>query len=220
MRNYLAALLCLFLLPLPCRAADDAAKDDAAKTVIAQRFAAVLQNPGHRKLVLQAARATPAWAHKACAGAYFKVSPEVAVYVPVRFNKKGEPVSGEWRERVVAKGCGAPMTLNVLTRITGTARLATGYLLPGDSIADPILENAAEGVAVKAAGGVPKGCASPFIADTKFLGYDNGTAGSGAWKERWTLDFCGVQKLVVMHFAAGATRVTIHAEPADAGRNG
>jgi hypothetical protein len=181
----------------------------------AQEFAAVMQDKGHRQMVLEAAMATPVWARIGCAAATFAQAPQIAVYAPIVFDKNGEPVSGEWRESEIATGCGAPITLNVLTKVTAPAALSTGYLLPGASIADPILQNAAQGFAVKAAGGVPPGCKAAFIANTAFAGYDGPDAAqkTGPWREIWTLDFCGPPIQVVVRFDVGATGTTISAAP-------
>jgi hypothetical protein len=187
------------------------AQADPAAT--AQQFAAVMQDKGHREMVLEAAMATPVWTHIGCAAATFGQAPQIAVYTPIVFDKNGEPVSGEWRESEIASGCGAPITLNVLTKITGPAALETGYLLPGGTIADPILQNAAQGYAVKAAGGVPPGCKAAFIANTEFAGYDGPDAAqkTGPWKEIWTVDLSGPPIQVVVRFDAGATGTTISA---------
>jgi hypothetical protein len=188
---------------------------DAADTPIAMRFAAVIQNPGHRQMVLDSARQSQAWTHISCAGASFTPAPEIGIYVPVQFGKDGEPISGEWREGVVASGCGAPITLNILTRITAPATLATGFLLPGDTIADPILQNYAQSFALKAAGGLPAGCEDGYVANTAFSGYDssNPNGNGGPWKEIWTLALCGPPKRVLMHFIPDATGTTINAQP-------
>ena len=140
----------------------------AAGAGSAMQFAAVLQNPGHRQTVLDAAKDSPAWTHLSCPGARFAQAPEVGVYLPVVFDKSGVPVSGEWREGLTVSGCGAPMTLNVLTQITAPATLATGFLLPGSTIADPILQNYAQAFALKAAGGLPPGCKDGYVANTEF----------------------------------------------------
>ena len=192
----------------------------AGQPASAQQFAAVLQNPGHRQLVLQSAKATPAWTHLACAGASFTPAQQIAVYLPIVFDRTGAPVSGEWREAVIASGCGAPVTLNVLTQITAPATLATGYLLPGSTIADPILQNAAQGVAVKAAGGIPAGCGQAYIAKTEFIGFEGPDAArqTGPWQEIWTLDLCGPPRRMALHFAPDATGVTINAAPAATSR--
>jgi hypothetical protein len=184
-----------------------------AKNPMAMRFAAVLQDPGHRQLVLDSAKESPAWTHISCAGASFAQAPEVGVYVPVVFDKNGEPVAGEWREGLVASGCGAPITLNVLTQITAPATLATGFLLPGATIADPVLQNYAQSFALKAAGGLPAGCTDGYVANTEFAGYDAANSGTkiGPWKEIWTLDLCAPPKRVTMHFIPDATGTTIHA---------
>jgi hypothetical protein len=185
----------------------------AADTPIAMRFAAVIQNPGHRQMVLDAARQSPAWTHISCAAASFAPAPEIGVYVPVQFGKDGEPIAGAWREGVVASGCGAPITLNVLTRITAPATLATGFLLPGATIADPVLQNVAQSFALRALGGLPAGCEDGYVANTVFTGYDSPNGNSGPWKEIWTLDLCGPQLRVLMHFIPDATGTTINAQP-------
>jgi hypothetical protein len=186
-----------------------------AQTPMAMQFAAVLQNPGHRQLVLETAQQSPAWTHVSCSNARFAQAPEVGVYMPVVFDKSGAPVSGEWREGLVASGCSAPITLNVLTQITAPATLATGFLLPGATIADPILQNYAQHFALKAAGGLPAGCRDAFIANTEFAGYDDPDAGPeiGPWKEIWTLDLCAPPKRVLMHFIPDAGGTTIEATP-------
>lgn len=211
------ALAVMSFLPMLAFGAQPAMAQ-AGQQVTAQRFAAVLEDAGHRQLVLQSAQATPAWAHLACAGARFAPVQQIAVYLPMVFDKNGEPVSGEWRESMIASGCGSSLTLNVLTQVTGPARLATGYLLPGSTIADPILQNAAQRVAVKAAGGVPAGCKAAFIADTEFAGFEAPDAAkqTGPWKEVWTLDLCGPPRRTTLHFAADATGVAISAVTAAA----
>jgi hypothetical protein len=207
----------LFLLPAMACAAPAATAEAAqppAAPPIAMQFAAVLQDAGHRQTVLDAAKQSPVWLHISCLAANFAQTPEVGVYVPVRFDKTGEPISGEWREGLLASGCGAPIMLNVLTQITAPASLATGFLLPGTTIADPVLQNYAQSFALKAAGGLPSGCKDAFIANTAFTGYDSpDTTGKiGSWKETWTLDLCGPPKQVTMHFIPDATGTSIKAQ--------
>ncbi len=201
-------LILAAVLVLPAMAVAQTAKHPTA-----MQFAAVLQDPGHRQLVLDSAKESPAWTHMSCAAASFAQAPEIGVYVPVQFAKNGEPISGEWREGLVASGCGAPITLNVLTQITAPATLATGYLLPGATIADPILQNYAQSFALKAAGGLPPGCQDGYVANTEFAGYDDPKAGPaiGPWKEIWTLDLCAPPKRVLMHFIPDASGTTIQA---------
>jgi len=159
--------------------------------------------------VLDAARQTPAWAHIACAAASFNEAPEIGVYIPVQFDPSGEPIAGEWREGIVATGCGPAITLNVLTKVTATGTLATGPLLPGGTIADPVLQNAAQSNAVLAAGGIPPGCKAAYVANTAFAGYEANPP-NPPWKEVWTLNLCGTAKQVTMHFTPDgqASRIT------------
>jgi hypothetical protein len=174
-----------------------------------QKLAEVISNAGHHATVLAAARASPVWVAEGCAGASFKGTPEVGVYLPLSFNGNGLPVAGEWREGLLASGCGPAVTLNVLTVVTGPGVLATGPLLPGGTIADPELQDAAQKYAVAGAGGVPAGCRGSYVADTVFGGYE-GAVAPRPWREAWTLNFCGAVKTVVMHFApdAAGTKIT------------
>jgi hypothetical protein len=184
----------------------------------AQEFAAVMQDAGHKAEVLGAAQATPAWATLACKTATYQQVPEIGVYLPVKFDKTGAPVAGEWREGLLATGCGARMRLNVLTKVTAPSTLASGALLPGDTIADPVLQNAAELYAVKAAGGLPPTCKEAFVRDTNFGGFQGPQskalpAGEIAapWKETWYLDLCGTDKTVTLKFDPSAQGVSIGA---------
>ena len=175
-------------------------------------FANIIENIGHHQAVLDAAQQAPAWTHIACTAASFNEAPEIGVYIPVQFNPSGEPIAGEWREGIVATGCGTVITLNVLTKVTATGTLATGPLLPGGTIADPVLQNAAQGPAVQAAGGLPAGCKDAFVANTAFAGYE-GNPPNPPWQEVWTLNFCGASKRVVMHFAPSGQAITVTAKP-------
>jgi hypothetical protein len=179
----------------------------------ADAFASVIQDAGHHAAVLDAARQTPVWVHDGCASATFNEAPEIGVYIPVQFNPAGAPVAGEWREGIVATGCGAAITLNVLTKVTATATLATGPLLPGGTIADPVLQNAAQANALVADGGIPAACHDAYVANTAFGGYEGaGTAQQhAAWKEIWTLSLCGAVKNVVLHFVPDGPGITVKA---------
>jgi hypothetical protein len=188
-----------------------------AGTPSANEFAAVMQDEGHRQDVLNAAQATPGWAQTACKTATYTQAPEVGVYAPIRFDAQGAPISGEWREGIVVTGCGQTHRLNVLTKVTAPATLATGPLLPGSTIADPVLQNAAQFYALKAAGGLPPGCTQAYIADTIFGGYETKpTADTAAapWQETWTLNLCGPPTRITLHFIPSAQGVSVRAVPA------
>ncbi len=193
-----------------------------AEQKAADAFAAVMQNAGHKAAVMDAAKQSPAWSHMACPAATFSQLPEIGVYAPIQFNPAGQPVAGEWREGVIATGCGTTVTLNVLTKVTAPATLASGPLLPGGTIADPVLQNNAEINAVAAAGGVPATCKDAYIANTSFGGYE-GPADtslpkgeqSAPWRETWTLSLCNTTKNVVLHFTPTANGVAIKTNPAE-----
>jgi hypothetical protein len=178
-------------------------------------FANIIQDISHHQAVLDAAQQTPVWTHIACGSASFNEAPEIAVYSPVRFDPSGEPVAGEWREGIVATGCGPAITLNVLTKVTATATLATGPLLPGGTIADPSLQNAAQAPALSAAGGIPAGCADAYIADTAFVAYETAVTETknAPWREIWSIRLCGATRKVIMHFLPTWQGVTVSANP-------
>jgi hypothetical protein len=183
-----------------------------AQANTAQEFAAVLQDAGHRQDVLAAAQATPAWAALGCATASYTPQQEVGVYVPVTFDGAGAPVAGEWREGILASGCGRKLALNVLTKVTAPGTLASGALIPGATIADPELQNLAQAYVAQAAGGLPAGCTNAFITDTVFEGYDGAAAGEPApWREVWTISLCGVVKKVELGFVPGPQGVAVDA---------
>jgi hypothetical protein len=181
-------------------------------------FAEVLQDAGHRQEVVRAALATPVWQHIACKAARYAQAPEIGVYAPVKFDATGAPVAGEWREGIVASGCGPAIRLNVLTKITAPSTLATGALLPGETIADPDLQNAAQFQALKAAGGLPKTCHQAYVANTAFAGFArSASAGQDVapWREIWTLHICRAVKRVALDFTPSGQGVTIAAKPVD-----
>ncbi len=193
-----------------------------AQQKAADAFAAVMQNAGHKAAVMDSAKQSPAWSHMACPSASFAPVPEIGVYAPIQFNPAGQPVAGEWREGVIANGCGTSVTLNVLTKVTAPATLASGPLLPGGTIADPILQNNAQVNAVAAAGGIPSTCRDAYIANTSFSGYEGPANASlpegeqsAPWRETWTLNICTTTKNIILHFTPTASGVTIRANPAE-----
>jgi hypothetical protein len=212
MRRWLVAVF----LMVPGLALGQSAPGGAApQPTSAQKFAAVMQNAGHRQAVLSDAELTPAWVALGCKTASFAEAPEVAVYAPVKFDVSGAPLAGEWREGVVATGCGQRMQLNVLTEVTGPSTLASGALLPGATITDPVLQNAAQAYAVRAAGGLPAGCKDAFVANTAFLGFLDGQKGmpqgpiTTPWREDWVLYFCGGLKVVRLQFSPGVAGISV-----------
>jgi hypothetical protein len=188
----------------------------AAPPPSANEFAAVMQDAGHRQEVLHAAQATPVWQHRACKAARYTQAPEIGVYAPLRFDASGAPVSGEWREGIVVSGCGPALRLNVLTKVTAPSTLASGALSPGETIADPVLQNVAQFSAVKAAGGLPKTCRAAYVANTAFAGFAKAAGAAGQdstpWREIWTLNICQAVKRVTLNFIPSPQGVSIAAK--------
>jgi hypothetical protein len=216
MRKWVVSMV-VVMTPWLAKAAPPVAADGQVTT--AQLFSAVLQDAGHRREVSQAALATPVWRHIACKAARYTQAPEVGVYAPVKFDSTGAPVAGEWREGIVASGCGPALRLNVLTKITAPSTLATGALLPGETIADPDLQNAAQFYALKAAGGLPKTCPEAYVANTAFIGFaptaqplNAASENITPWREVWTLDLCRVVKRVTLDFVPSPQGVSVAAK--------
>ena len=93
-------------------------------------------------------------------------------------------------------------------------------LLPGTTIADPLLQR--DGIryatlAAEANGPKPAGCNTVRVVDTAFGAY--GTPAPKArpgvdprsWTENWTVDACGTSTLVKLSFLPDATGTTISA---------
>jgi len=92
-------------------------------------------------------------------------------------------------------------------------------MLPGTSIADPILQRDAVPYAMTGMAAIaPKDCKESPAINTKFKSWDSGELpdakgpGRRPWKEEWTVRLCGVSGVVPIHFVPDATGTTIRSE--------
>ncbi len=145
---------------------------------------------------------------------------DVAFYKMPTFNAAGAPTSGVWKLTTKWTGCGKSKTFNLFYNIVPGGSSSRTALLPGTTIADPLLQR--DGIryatlAAEANGPKPAGCNTVRVVDTAFGAY--GTPAPKArpgvdprsWTENWTVDACGTSTLVKLSFLPDATGTTISA---------
>lgn len=186
-------------------------------------FAKLLEDPVEQQHVISGAARATVFLQNPCADARFSIEKKFVPFKPLSFDGAGSIVSGAWKQTVEERGCGTSRVLNVLVIAQGAGKLAVVPLLPGETHADPVLQQDAVKIAVQALAAVPGGrepnCTVGYVADTKFL-EEGGQALSGAkgppWKEVWTLESCTQKMLVPMRFTPDSTGTSISAGPNNA----
>jgi hypothetical protein len=175
------------------------------------RFKAALTGPGVQDHVIEAAKRSQVLVHNPCPSAAYKVESRLVVYRAPEFDASGM-VAGEWKETVAERGCGASRLLNVLAVVRRPKSLALAPLLPGTTRANPPLQKEGERRAVLAMGGMEKGCALGYVADTAFDRAETAPANGGKtppWEEIWTLVTCTKETRVALTFTPEASAVSI-----------
>jgi hypothetical protein len=182
---------------------------------VSAQFAGVLQAPQHRDAVLQAAKQSTTWIKHGCSSGTFKPLPTVKMWKPARFGANGSPVEGVWGETIEANGCGMTRILNVATIVRSPGVLVTQVLAPGETKADPLLQQDASRF-VFSAGLAGTGCRQAFIDDTKAVGQEPASSVAGLVGpveiEQWTLIACDRNITVEVQFLprAGKTEIVAH----------
>ena len=199
------------LLPAAGRAADEPEVQSA--------LAGVLTGPEHRAALMQAAHAVDG---DRCPAANYTTTGAVGILTPPQTDAAGRLIAGEWKEQIRESGCGADRLLNALTRAGPDGALETQPLLPGSTIADPLLQQDSVRFAAGAMGGMPPGCDQGAVTDTRFVAVEGQPPGvpplpsdpRRPWTEVWTLQACAKRAQVEMHFKPDATGTDIRANPA------
>ena len=130
------------------------------------------------------------------------------------------PTSGVWKLTTRWTGCGKSKTFNLFYNIVPGGQSSRTALLPGTTIADPLLQRdgiAYAKLAIEANGPKPAGCKAIRVIDTAFGAY--GPAAPAvrpgvdprSWNENWTVDACGTAAIVKISFLPNATGTTISA---------
>lgn len=109
-----------------------------------------------------------------------------------------KPTSGAWIHRVPGNTCGKRRTFNILVEFGDQGPLL-GLLLPGETLAHPLLQKDALRAAESACRLKAKECEVPLVIDTVQAGPMRGVP--GGWVEYWYFDACGQIVVVSMLFA-------------------
>lgn len=128
---------------------------------------------------------------------------------PITFaTDKSAPVSGTWYQRFTVARCGEDKIYNTLAIAKGDTPLRLVALLPGRTIASPLLMlNALEDVTRLAGLKGEPDCESVMIADTDLIDreavYAELKAGHTVadWQEVWTVKHCAQHIPVYVHFS-------------------
>jgi len=179
------------------------------------RIEAIMQNPDQQKAALAAIKQSVYWTSNSCANASFTWLPSITIFDAVRFNSQGQPVAGTWREGIFESGCGFSQQLNVANYVTAPGEVHVTSMLPGTTIASPIMQASAVNDAAYAAGILHGSCDVWYIADTQLVGPEGPAAadGSETYKEYWTVNVCGALKRTVLHFQIlGPNRIRVRAD--------
>ena len=174
-------------------------------------LAGLVQQSAWQEPLITAAKAQFKQLPNACAAAAFKPTGDLTVFVPPQFDAQGTLQQGIWLERVIASGCGAPRTLNVLTVLQPGSAPTRVPTMPGSTHADPATQKAAlqyaQAVAIRAA---PPGCRTQAFVDTRFDSYTGlpnpaiTDRDGRAWREVWTLAACGTLYDLTLTFTPNA----------------
>ena len=186
--------------------------DLQAQTVHTPTLAMLVQQSAWQDPLIAAARAQFKQLPGNCPAVSFKPTGELMVYVAPQFDPTGALSTGIWNERVVASGCGTPMSLNILTVVQPGSPPARIPTMPGDTHADPTTQKSAlqyaQAIAARAA---PPNCREEMFTNTKFDGYTglpNADIRDGrsnrAWREIWSLSSCGQNYSIELTFTPNA----------------
>lgn len=112
----------------------------------------------------------------------------ISVLDTPEFDDANTPRTGEWMTRYEIAVCDKQLIRSIHFEVKGEG-IAMSALLPGNTQADPHLQDdVAKAFKMALARAFPK-CATPYIADTRLLSLpENGAA---PWEELWVADACG-----------------------------
>ncbi len=116
---------------------------------------------------------------------------------PVK-GENGKPISGAWIHRVPGYTCGKLRTFNILVEFGSKGPLPI-ILLPGNTLAAPLLQNDALAAALNACRLKVRECELPMVVDTVQAGPILGV--DGGWVELWFFDACGKIVVITMMFS-------------------
>jgi hypothetical protein len=204
----LAIVSVVLTMPLVGAHADDASVE----------LARIIQDGANRQAVIEAAREQNGQLPDACDSATYAETSST-VLSPPQIDGTGKLIGGQWLQHVIATGCGTRRQLNILTSAQHDGALLRTALLPGTTIADPLLQqDAILSAMVQAHRLISANCAQTRVFETRFVEFE-GTPLSTVqglavrpWREDWRVEGCGKRAVVPVHFAPDPTGTTIVAE--------
>ena len=177
---------------------------DNTNPAIAQwspRLDALLALPQHRMAVLAAVKLSGTWVKHGCQNASFTPIRGARLWIYPEFSAAGIPIVGQWRESVLAQGCGLTRVLNATTTVTGSNVAQTMPGVPGVSRGNPTLQIDGWKYAQLAVRATLPECMHIYLDDTALLTTLVSTGVPGArWSEKWTVVACGKPLFVEMTF--------------------
>lgn len=183
-------------------------------------LARILQDNVNRQVVIETAREQNRHLPDTCDAATYSETSR-SVLSPPLIDGTGKLVEGAWLQRIIASGCGTHRQLNILTFAQHDGALRRTALLPGTTIADPLLQqDAIQSALVQAHRLIPPACLQARVFETRFVEFE-GTPSSTVhgqvvrpWREDWRVEGCGKRVVVPVHFVPDPTGTTILAKDA------
>jgi hypothetical protein len=211
------AILTVFIaVPLVGARADDSSLGIASSSELDR----IMQDNANRQAVIETAREQNQQLPNPCDSATYTETSRT-VLNPPQVDGTGKLIGGSWLQSVIATGCGTRRQLNVLTLPQHDGALRRIALLPGTTIADPLLQrDAIQYVMVQAHRLIPPDCGQASVVETRFVEFE-GTPlstvhGSAVrpWREDWRVEGCGKRVIVPVRFTPDSSGTTIHATSA------
>jgi hypothetical protein len=208
------AIITIFVVvPLVGARADDSSLGIASSSELDR----IMQDNANRQAVIETAREQNAQLPNACDSATYTETSHT-VLNPPHVDRTGKLIGGEWLQSVIATGCGTRRQLNILTQPQHDGALSRIALLPGTTIADPLLQrDAIQYVMVQAHRLIPPDCTQARVVETRFVEFEENPLSTvhgrkvRPWREDWRVEGCGKRVIVPVRFVPDSSGTTIHA---------
>jgi hypothetical protein len=208
----LATISVALAVPLAGAWADDASVE----------LARIMQDNANRQAVIEIAREQNKHLPDGCNSVTYTETSRRVVLSSPQVDRSGKLTGGTWLQSVIATGCGTKRQLNILTLAQRDGTLRRIALLPGTTIADPLLQQDAVKYALAATVGLMRDCQTRVIVETRFVEFEGAplsTVGGQVvrpWREDWRAEGCGKRVVVPVHFNPDPSGTTIRASSKEA----
>ena len=164
---------------------------------VAEQMQAFTRTPAYQELLRRGLAALPSAVFATCPG-LISTQSSVNALKPITFNAEGAPTAGAWKQSLSVGGCGDDKTLNFYFSVDAQGRIDTIIGAPGDTRADPVLQEDAMASIKLALARIGATCGAFDIKDTRFDGLEAPAAGQGQaqgddqnFRETWSVIGCG-----------------------------